>query len=83
LAAALSGIGVLDNGTWVSFNDRDAETIARAYAATPSVRGRVTSQKYDMRLKHNRQARDPEVPGLPTHIPVMRPTAYNIEDGGE
>jgi hypothetical protein len=30
---ALEGMGVIDNGTWVSFRRQDAENIAAAYAA--------------------------------------------------
>ena len=33
LARALAGIGVIDNGTWVSFTPADAEAIAAKYAA--------------------------------------------------
>jgi len=31
---ALQGIGVIENGTWVSFQREDAEQIAREYEAT-------------------------------------------------
>lgn len=58
LAEALSVIGVLANGTWVSFSDEDAITIAARYAALFVPRGRVTSQRLDMRLKHNRSKRE-------------------------
>lgn len=32
LARALAGLGVIENGTWVSFSRADAETIAARYA---------------------------------------------------
>ena len=32
---AIAGIGVIDNGTWVSFRREDATTIAAAYRTEP------------------------------------------------